>query len=65
MKKEIEEIITKNRNINRGYRSLTTWKESIELYKFVAIKIRNIQIIPFKVKAQIEDSVLSVSSNIA
>jgi four helix bundle protein len=65
MQKEIEEIINRNKNINRGYRALTVWKESIEFYKFVTNKIRNIQVIPYKVKAQIEDSALSVSSNIA
>ncbi|MDP2301619.1 MAG: four helix bundle protein [Ignavibacteria bacterium] len=60
-----EEIINRNKNINRGYRKPEVWKEAIELYKFVKDKIRTQNMTPFKVKAQIEDSILSCSSNIA
>lgn len=61
----IDELLNRNKNINRGFRSLDVWKEAVELYKFIKNKIDGIGVIPFKVKAQIEDSILSVSSNIA
>ncbi len=60
-----EELINRNRNINRGYRKLEVWKEAIELYVFVRNKIRTLNSVPFKIKAQIEDSILSCPSNIA
>jgi four helix bundle protein len=59
------EILNRNRNINRGYRKLEVWQEAIELYVVVRKKIKVDNSIPFKVKAQIEDSILSCSSNIA
>lgn len=59
------EILNRNRNINRGFRKLEVWQEAIELYVIVRKKIKVDNSIPFKVKAQIEDSVLSCSSNIA
>ena len=58
-------FIDRNKNINRGYRKLDVWKESIELFKVVKTKIDSLKNISFKIKAQIEDSILSVSSNIA
>lgn len=60
-----QEIINRNRNINRGYRKLEVWQEGIELYVLVRKKLKSIDSIPFKVKAQIEDSILSCPSNIA
>lgn len=60
-----EKYLTIHKNINRGYRSLIVWKEAIELYTFVKQKLNELKNIPYKVKARIEDSVLSVSSNIA
>jgi len=65
MKKEIETILNSNKNINRGYRNLSVWKDAVELYKLVKDKIRNLNNIPYKIKSQIEDSMFSVSSNIA
>lgn len=60
-----QEILNRNRNINRGYRKLEVWQEGIELYVLVRRKLKSIDSVPFKVKAQIEDSILSCSSNIA
>ncbi len=60
-----QEIINRNRNINRGYRKLEVWQEGIELYVLVRKKLKSMDSIPFKVKAQIEDSILSCPSNIA
>ncbi len=54
-----------NKNINRGFRELHVWREASDLYSFVKKKLRKLNSISFKVKAQIEDSIFSVSSNIA
>jgi four helix bundle protein len=62
---QFEELLNQNKNINRGYRELQVWQEAVSIYKFVKNKIEKIPGISFKVKAQIEDSALSVSSNIA
>lgn len=60
-----EKVINRNKNINRGYRKLEVWKEAIELFVFTRKKLKSLENVPFKIKAQIEDSILSVSSNIA
>lgn len=60
-----EEIINRNKNINRGYRKLEVWQEAIELYVFTKAKIRKLNEVPYKVKAQVEDSIFSCHSNIA
>ena len=60
-----EKYLEKNKNINRGYRKLEVWKEAIELYSYVKKKIKTLKELTFKTRAQIEDSALSVSSNIA
>jgi len=65
MKKELEELANKNKNINRGFRDLEVWKEAIELFAFVRAKLKSLDMISFKVKAQVEDSMFSVHSNIA
>lgn len=57
--------IENNKNINRGYRKLEVWQEAIKLFKIVKKKIDSLNTISFKVKAQIEDSIFSVHSNIA
>ena len=58
-------LIERNKNINRGYRKLEVWQESIDLFGFVKKKLRKCKDVSYKVKAQIEDSALSVPSNIA
>ena len=60
-----EELLNINKNINRGYRKLEVWKEAIELYVFVTKKVRTLESVPFKVRAQVEDSIFSVHSDIA
>lgn len=59
------DLLNRNKNINRGYRELMVWQEAVELYRTVKVKIRGLKGTPYKVKAQIEDSIFSVSSNIA
>lgn len=41
------------------------WQEGIELYVLVRTKLKLMNSIPYKIKAQIEDSILSCPSNIA
>lgn len=62
---DIDIFINRNKNINRGYRKLEVWMESIELFALVKKKIKQLNSISFKTKAQIEDSSISVPSNIA
>lgn len=59
------ELSDRNRNLNRGFRKLRVWQEAINLYVFVSGKLATIKDIPYKVKSQIEDSAISVSSNSA
>jgi four helix bundle protein len=65
MKEELKELLQQNKNINRGYRELEVWKEAVELFHFVSEKLKTLDNISFKVKAQVEDSIFSVHSNIA
>ena len=65
MKTELKEFLEQNKNINRGFRNLEVWKEAIELFAFVRKKFKTLINLSFKVKAQIEDSIFSVSSNIS
>ena len=65
MNANAEKYLEKNKNINRGYRKLEVWKEAVELYSFVKKKITTLKELSYKTKAQIEDSALSISSNIA
>jgi four helix bundle protein len=60
-----ENYLVRNKNINRGYRKLEVWKEAVELYSLIKRKIKSLQNLSYKTKAQIEDSALSISSNIA
>lgn len=62
---DIDIYINRNKNLNRGYRKLEVWKESIELFAYVKKKISRVNSISFKTKAQIEDSGISIPSNIA
>lgn len=60
-----EDRLNRNKNINRGFRKLIVWQESVDLYVFVKEKINNVKGLPFKLEAQILDSIFSVGSNIA
>lgn len=61
-----KDYLSKNKNINRGFRNLDVWKEAVDLYSFVSnVVLKKVDEVSFKVKAQIEDSIFSVSSNIA
>lgn len=58
-------LLERNKNINRGFRKLIVWQLAIDLFVIVKEKIRPLNQIPYKIKAQAEDSAFSVSSNIA
>lgn len=60
-----EEYLERNKNINRGYRKLVVWQEAVNLYSFVDDLLSKVKNTSYKVKAQVEDSIFSVSSNIA
>ncbi len=60
-----EQVLNRNKNINRSFRKLTVWREAIGLFKFVYDKVKTLNEVSFKVRAQIEDSAFSVHSNIA
>ena len=59
-----DKLLNRNRNINRGFRKLEIWQLAIEIYILVHEILKKHPDIPFKVKAQIEDSALSMSGNI-
>ncbi len=61
----MRELLTRNKNINRGFKNLEIWKLAIGLYKIVVELFNKGLKISYKIRAQIEDSALSVSSNIA
>ena len=62
---DYKKYFDKNKNINRGFRGLDVWNEAIELFVYVKKKIDDLKTLSFNIKSQIEDSILSVSSNIA
>ncbi len=60
-----DELLNRYRNINRGYRKLDVWIDAIGLSVFVKNKLKSLNTVSFKTKAQIKDSILSCPSNIA
>lgn len=60
-----DDVLERNKNLNRGFRKLEVWKETIELYAFEKKTLSQIKGISFKIKDQILDSVFSISSNTA
>lgn len=65
MNDDLKNKLESNKNINRGFRDLIVWQESIELFAFVKKKLNSLNNVSFKVKAQVEDSMFSVPSNIS
>ena len=59
------EILERHKNINRGFRKLEIWRKAIIIYEMVCEILNKNKEIPFKTKSQVEDSALSISSNIA
>lgn len=48
-----DEILERNRNLNRGFRKLNVWREAIELYVFEKKVLGEIKGIAFKIRDQI------------
>jgi len=60
-----DEVLERNRNLNRGFRKLEVWREAIDLYVFEKGLLNPISGIPYKIKSQVLDSAFSISSNVA
>ena len=60
-----DEVLERNRNLNRGFRKLQVWREAIELYAFEKKLLERIKGISFKIRDQVLDSGFSISSNTA
>ncbi|HOI30247.1 MAG TPA: four helix bundle protein [Melioribacteraceae bacterium] len=58
-----EEVLSRNKNLNRSYRKLEIWKLAIELFRIEYDLLSNLKI-DLKLKSQILDSSFSVHSNI-
>ena len=54
-----------NKNIIRGFRKLDVWNLGIQMYKDLHQLLISKKNIPYKISAQVEDAVLSMSRNIA
>jgi hypothetical protein len=48
-----DEVLERNKNLNRGFRKLRVWQEAIELYVFVKEALGGIKGLSFKIRDQI------------
>jgi len=48
-----DDVLERNKNLNRGFRKLNVWREAIELYTFEKRILDQIRGISFKIKDQI------------
>jgi four helix bundle protein len=60
-----DEVLERNKNLNRGFRKLEVWKEAVELYAFEKKVLGDVKGLPFKIRDQVLDSGFSISSNTA
>ena len=60
-----DEVLERNKNLNRGFRKLRVWKEAIDLYAFEKKVLGKVKGISFKIKDQVLGSGFSISSNTA
>ncbi len=60
-----DEVLERNKNLNRGFRKLNVWREAIDLYAFEKKVLGKMKGISFKIRDQILDSAFSISSNLA
>ncbi len=60
-----DEVLERNKNLNRGFRKLRVWREAIDLYVFEKGILDKIRGISFKIKDQVLASGFSISSNLA
>jgi len=45
-----DEVLERNKNLNRGFRTLRVWREAIELYVFVKEALSEIKGLSFKIQ---------------
>lgn len=60
-----DELLERNKNLNRGFRKLWVWREAIDIYVFEKKVLGQIRGISFKIRDQILASSFSISSNLA
>ena len=60
-----DEVLERNKNLNRGFRKLNVWREAVELYAFEKKCLDRLKSISFKIKDQVLTSGFSISSNLA
>ncbi len=60
-----DDVLERNRNLNRGFRKLEVWRGAIDLYVFEKKVLGEVKGIVYKIRDQVLDSVFSISSNIA
>jgi four helix bundle protein len=60
-----DDILERNKDLNRGFRKLRVWREAIELYAFEKKVLGDVKGLPFKIRDQVLDSGFSISSNTA
>jgi len=61
----MDEILERNKNLNRGFRKLNVWREAVDLYGFEKKVLGEVRGIVFKIRDQVLDSAFSISSNLA
>ena len=60
-----DEVLERNKNLNRGFRKLNVWREAVDLYVFEKKVLGEVKGIVFKIRDQVLDSAFSISSNLA
>jgi len=60
-----DDVLERNKNLNRGFRKLEVWREAVQLYAFEKKALGEVKGIVYKIKDQVLDSVFSISSNVA
>jgi len=60
-----DEVLERNKNLNRGFRKLNVWREAVDLYAFEKKVLGEVKGIVFKIRDQVLDSAFSISSNLA
>jgi len=60
-----DEVLERNKNLNRGFRKLRVWRETIDLYVFIKEALGEEKGLPFKIRDQFLGSAFSISSNLS
>ena len=58
-------LLERNRNLNRGFRKLVVWRESVEVYTFIKKELNRVNGLSFRIRDQVLASAFSISSNLA